>query len=80
MTFVVSTDCESCMRPISTYPGSMGAGEYGLKSGTFFVIHRIEVVSVVGLLWTSWCVLGATGFFFFFFVLFSSNVHGLLQV
>ena len=30
VTFVVLTDCESCTRPISTNPGSMEAGEYGL--------------------------------------------------
>ena len=36
-TVVVFTDCESCTRPISTKPGSMEAGEYGLTLGTCFV-------------------------------------------
>ena len=36
---VVFTDCESCTRPISTNPGSMEAGEYGLRRGTCFVAH-----------------------------------------
>ena len=66
VTFVVFTDCESCTRPISTNPGSMEAGEYGLTLGTCFVARRVEVVAVVGLLWTSWCVLGAAGFIFRF--------------
>ena len=65
------TDCESCKRPISTNPGSMEAGKYELKRGTCFVSRRLEVVRVAGLLWVSWCVLGAAGFrlllsFFFF--------------
>ena len=50
VTFVVFTDCESCTRPISTNPGSMEAGEYGLTSGTCFVAHRLELVAVAGLL------------------------------
>ena len=50
---VVFTDCESCARPISTNPGSMEAGEYGLTRGTCFVASRLEVVAVAGLLWTS---------------------------
>ena len=36
VTFVVFTDCESCTRRISTNPGSMEAGEYGLTRGTFY--------------------------------------------
>ena len=80
VTFVVFTDCESCTRPISTNPGSMEAGEYGLTRGTCFVAHRLEVVAVAGLLWISWCVLGAAGFRVFLFLCFSSNAHGLLQV
>ena len=48
----------------------MEAGEYGLTLGTCFVARRVEVVAVVGLLWTSWCVLGAAGFRFFLFVFF----------
>ena len=65
--FVVFTDCESCTRPISTNnPGSMEAGEYGLTRGTCFVARRLEMVAVAGLLWISWCVLGAAGFRVFF--------------
>ena len=55
------TDCESCTRPISTNPGSMEAGEYGLARGTCFVARRLEVVAVAELLWVSWYVLGAAG-------------------
>ena len=44
----------------------MEAGEYGLPRGTCFVARRLEVVTVAGLLWISWCVLGAAGFRFFF--------------
>ena len=84
VTFVVFTDCESCMRPISTNPRSMEAGECGRTRGTCFIARRLEVVGVAGLLWKSWCVLGAAGFFrvffFTFFFLVSSNAHGLLQV
>ena len=70
VTFVVFTDCESCTKPISTNPGSMEAGEYGLTRGTCFVARRVEVVAVTGLLWISWCVLGGAIFFVFFSVLF----------
>ena len=70
VTFVVFTDCESCTKPVSTNPGSMEAGEYGLTRGTCFVARRHEVVAVAGLLWVSWCVVVAAGFFFFFFVFF----------
>ena len=80
VTFVVFTDRESCTRPISTNPVSMEAGEYGLTRGTYFAAHYLEVIAVAGLLWISWCVLGAAGFRAFFFVFFSSNAHGLLQV
>ena len=81
VTFVVFADCESCTRPISTNPGSMEAGEYGLTRGTWFFARRLEVVAVAGLMWVSWCVFGGAGFFrvFFSFCL-SSNAHGLLQV
>ena len=48
-----STDCESCMRPISTNPGSMEAGEYGLTCGTCFLACRLELDAVAGLLWIS---------------------------
>ena len=60
--FVVLTDCESCTRPISTNPGSMEAGEYGLTRGTRFVARCLEVVAVAGLMWVSWCVLGGADF------------------
>ena len=77
VTFVVFTDCESCTRPISTNPGSMEAGEYGLTRGTCFFACGLELDAVAGLLWVSWCVLGGADFFRVFF---SSNAHGLLQV
>ena len=48
----------------------MEAGEYGLMSGTCFVARRLEVVAAAGLLWISWCVLGAAGFRVFFSRLF----------
>ena len=71
VTFVVFTDCESCTRPISTDPGFMKAGEYGLTRGTCFVARRLEVVGAAGLLWISWCVLGVADFFVFFRVFLS---------
>ena len=71
VTFVVFTDCESCTRLISTNPGSMEAGEYGVMCGTCFVASRLEVVAIAGLPWISWCVLGAAGFRGCFFVVFS---------
>ena len=82
VTFVVFTDCESCTRPISTNPGSMEAGEYGLTRGTRFVARSLEVVAVTGLMLVSWCVVGGADFqcFSFFFFFFSSNAHGLPQV
>ena len=48
----------------------MQADEYGQTRGTRFVARRLEVVAVAGLLWISWCVLGAAGFFLPFFCLF----------
>ena len=59
----------------------MEAGEYELTRATCFVVRRLEVVAVAGLLRISWCELGAAGFrvflrVFFFF----SNAHCLLQV
>ena len=81
VTFVVFADCEGCMRPISTNPGSMKSGEYGLTRETRFTARRLELVPVAGLLWLSLCVLGGVDFFVIFFRLFfSSNAHGLLQV
>ena len=65
-TFVVYTDCESCTRAISTNPESLEAGECGLTRETCFVARCLQVVAVTGLLWISWCVLGASGFRFFF--------------
>ena len=49
----------------------MEAGKYGLTCGTCFVARRLEVVAVVGLLWISWSVLRAAGFFCVFFPRFS---------
>ena len=74
------TDCESCSRPISTNPGFMEAGEYGLTRGTWFVARRLEVVAIAELLCISWCVLGARRdlfrvFFFFFFDFFFLRTH-----
>ena len=60
--FVVFTDCESCTRRASTNPVSMEAGEYGLTRGTWFFERCLEVVTVIGLLWVSWCVFGGAGF------------------
>ena len=62
VTFVDFADCESCTRPISTNLGYMEAGEYGPTRGTCFAARLLEVVAVAGLLWNSWCVLGAAGF------------------
>ena len=46
----------------------MEACEYGLTRGTCFVARRLEVVAVVGLLWISWCVLGAAALGVMFFL------------
>ena len=83
--FVVFADCESCTRPISTNPGSMEAGEYGLTRGTCFIACRLEFHAVAGLLWISWCFEGGADFpVIFFFSIFSflerTLLHGLLQV
>ena len=51
----------------------MEAGEYG--RGTFFVARRLELVTVAGLLWLSWCVLGGADFFVFFFRFFFLLKH-----
>ena len=50
------SDCESCTTPISTNPGSIETGEYGLTRGTCFVARSLKLVTVAGLLWISWCV------------------------
>ena len=55
---------------MSTDPGFVEVGEYVLKRGTCFVARRLEVVTVAGLLWISWCVVGAAFFFAFFFSFF----------
>ena len=60
------TDCESCTRPISTNPGSVEAGEYGLTRGACCVARSLELVAVSGLLCTLWCFLGGAGFFSLF--------------
>ena len=74
VTFVDFTGCESSTRPISTNPGSMESGEYGLTRGTCFIAYRFELHAVAGLLWISWSVLGGADFsvvvffaIFFFF-------------
>ena len=55
----------------------MEAGEYGLTRGTCFVARRLVVVAVAGLLWISWCVLGAEFLlcFFFDFCFFSDHTR-----
>ena len=84
ITFVIFTDCESCTRQISTNSGSMEAGEYGITRKTCLVARRLGLVAVAGLLWISWYVFGAAGFFFLCFCFldffFSRNAQGLLQV
>ena len=67
VTLVVFTDCESCTRPISTNPGSIEAGEYGLTRVMCFLACRLGLDAVAGLLWISWCVLGGADFSVFFF-------------
>ena len=75
VTFVVITDCESCTKPISTNPGCLEAGEYGLTRGTCFVARRLEVVVVAGMLRISWCVSGGADFFVFFSIYFFLRTH-----
>ena len=91
-----STDGESCStRPISTNPGSMEAGEYGLTRGMRFVARRPEVVAgspgccgvrVVCFGWDGFfrvcvCVCVCVCVFFsFFFPIFFLRTHGRLQV
>ena len=54
----------------------MKAGEYWLTDGTWFFVHRLEVVTVAGLLWLSWYVLdGANLFLFFSFSIFFLRTH-----
>ena len=73
VTFVFFTDYESCTRPISTNPESVETRECGLTRETCFVVCRLEVVAVAGLLWNSWCVLGAAGFRVFHAFAFSNS-------
>ena len=53
----------------------MEAGEYGLTRETCFVARRLDAVAVAGLLWTSWRVLGAAGFFGGVFSFFFLRTH-----
>ena len=58
----------------------MEAGEYGLTRGACFITCRLEVVTVAGLLWLSWCVFRGAGFFLVFevttfFIQFRARVH-----
>ena len=73
---VFFSDGESCTRPISTNPESMERGEYGLTRGTCFFTRRLDVVAVAGLIWISWCVLGAAGFISSFYFLFYDVIAG----
>ena len=60
----------------------MEAGEYGLTRVTCFLACRLELDSVAGLLWISWCVLGVGADFSVFFfpsIFFFSNALGLLH-
>ena len=73
-----SIDWESCTRPISTNPGSMEAGEYGLTRGTCCVARsrvgrgrRAAVDFVVCFGW---------GGIFESFFSSCSNAHGVLHV
>ena len=82
VTFVVSADCESCTRPISTNPGSIKAGEYGVTRRIWFTAHYFDVVAHVRVAVLNLVLcLGCGGTFScFFFIIFSSYAHGLLQV
>ena len=53
----------------------MEAGEYGLTRGTCFFARRLELVAVAGLLWLTWCVLGAAGFRVFCFSIIFGGTH-----
>ena len=66
--FVLFPDFESCTRPITTIPGFVGAGEYGLTHGMYFVTGHLEGVAVVGLLCISLCVWVRRDFVFFLFL------------
>ena len=60
---VVFTGCESCTRLISTNPGSMEGGEYGLTRGTWVFAWHLDAVVVAGLLWLSFVCFAWSGFF-----------------
>ena len=76
VTFGAFTDCESCTRPISTNPGSMEGGEYGLTRVTCFLACRLELEAAVDFVV---CFRWGGGFSVFFRFFFSSNAHRLLQ-
>ena len=46
----------------------MEASECALTRGTCFIARRLEVVAFAGLMWNSWCVLGAGDIFRIFLV------------
>ena len=48
-------------------PGIYGIGEVWANAWNVIVARSLELVAVAGLLWISWCVLGAADFFVFFF-------------
>ena len=76
VTFVVFTDCETCTRPISTNPGPMEAGEYGLTRGTCFLACRLEFDAVAGNAVDFVVCFGWGGFFFrVFFPIFFLQTH-----
>ena len=76
VTFVVFTDCETCTRPISTNPGPMEAGEYGLTRGTCFLACRLEFDAVAGNAVDFVVCFGWGGFFFrVFFPIFFLRTH-----
>ena len=79
-TFTVFAHRESCKRPILTNPGSPESSEYGLTRETCFVVRRLEVVAVAGMLWIHGVFWVRRDFDNCFFVPFFSNKHGLLQV
>ena len=56
-------------------PESMEAVERELTRGTCLAVRCLDVVAVAGLLWISWCVLGAAGFRVFSFVFFLERIR-----
>ena len=53
----------------------MEAVERELTRGTCLAVRCLDVVAVAGLLWISWCVLGAAGFRVFSFVFFLERIR-----